>query len=119
MISIIASPGAPSPHRPKCAGSVGAFFRHIFTIGTSAASEEDENMENQLGPEKTLEMLEQDLATFERLSEKEFNAELVKSELEKLSKEELVELQMNMFVQYHQMAKIIVELTEALRKTLR
>jgi hypothetical protein len=48
---------------------VGAFFRHIFTIGTSAASEEDENMENQLGPEKTLEMLEQDLATFERLSE--------------------------------------------------
>ena len=47
-------------------------------------------MENQLGPEKTLEMIEQDLATFERLSKKEFNAELVKSELEKLSKEELI-----------------------------
>jgi hypothetical protein len=47
-----------------------------------------------------------------------FNAELVKSELEKLSKEELVELQMNMFVQYHQMARIIVELAEALREAL-
>jgi hypothetical protein len=58
------------------------------------------------------------LTTFERLSEKEFNSELVKSELEKLSKEELVELQMNMFAQYHQMAKIIVELTEALRVSL-
>ena len=79
----------------------------------------DKNMENQINPEKTLEMVEQDLATFERLSEKEFNAELVKSELEKLSKEELVELQMNMFVQYHQMARIIVELTEALREALR
>jgi hypothetical protein len=114
MMLIIASSGAPSPHRPKCAGSVGAFFRYIFTIRT-----EDENMENQLGPEKTLEMVEQDLATFERLSEKEFNAELVKSELEKLSKEELIQLQMNMFVQYHQMARIIVELAEALRQTVR
>jgi hypothetical protein len=87
-------------------------------MGTSATRAEDENMENQLGPEKTLEMIEQDLATFERLSEKVFNAELVKSELEKLSKEELVELQMNMFVQYHQMARIIVELAEALREAL-
>ncbi len=114
MMPIIASPGAPSPHRPKCAGSMGAFFRYIFFKNECKSG----NMENQLGPEKTLEMIEQDLATFERLSEKEFNAELVKSELEKLSKEELVELQMNMFVQYHQMAKIIVELAEALREAL-
>ena len=76
-------------------------------------------MEHQLGPEETLKMVEQDLATFERLSKKDFNSELVKSELEKLSKEELIELQMNMFVQYHQMARIIVELAEALRQTIR
>jgi hypothetical protein len=76
-------------------------------------------MENQISPEETLNMVDQDLATFERLSEKEFNAELVKSELEKLSKEELIQLQMNMFVQYHQMARIIVELAGALRQTLR
>ncbi len=76
-------------------------------------------MENQINPEETLKMIEQDLATFERLSKKDFNSELVKSELEKLSKEELVELQMNMFVQYHQMARIIVELAEALRQTVR
>src|SRR5210317_621947 len=114
MMPIIASPGAPSPHRPKCAGLMGAFFRYIFTMGEGKGR----NMENQLGPEKTLEMIEQDLATFERLRKKEFNSELVKSELEKLSKEELIELQMNMFVQYHQMAKIIVELAEALREAL-
>jgi hypothetical protein len=76
-------------------------------------------MENQISPEETLKMVEQDLATFERLSKKDFNSELVKSELEKLSKEELIELQMNMFVQYHQMARIIVELAGALRQTLR
>ena len=75
-------------------------------------------MENQISPEETLKMVEQDLATFERLSKKDFNSELVKSELEKLSKEELIELQMNMFVQYHQMARIIVELAEALREAL-
>ena len=75
-------------------------------------------MENQIDPAQTLEMVEQDLSTFERLSKKEFNAELVKIELEKLSNEELVELQMNMFVQYHQMAKIIVELAEALKEAL-
>ena len=74
-------------------------------------------MENQMNPEETLKMVEQDLATFERLSKKNFNSELVKSELEKLSKEELIELQMNMFVQYHQMSRIIVELAEALRQT--
>ncbi len=93
---------------------MGAFFRYIFTMGEGKGG----NMENQLGPEKTLEMIEQDLTTFERLAAKDFNSELVKSELEKLSKEELVELQMNMFVQYHQMAKIIVELAEALREAL-
>ena len=76
-------------------------------------------MENQISPEETLKMVEQDLATFERLSKKNFDSELVKSELEKLNKEELVELQMNMFVQYHQMARIIVELAEALRQTVR
>ena len=76
-------------------------------------------MENQISPEETLKMVEQDLATFERLSKKDFNSELVKSELEKLSKEELIELQINMFVQYHQMARIIVELAGALRQTLR
>ena len=76
-------------------------------------------MENQISPEETLKMVEQDLATFERLSKKDFNSELVKSELEKLSKEELIEVQINMFVQYHQMARIIVELAGALRQTLR
>ena len=76
-------------------------------------------MENQISPEETLKMVEQDLATFERLSKKDFDSELVKSELEKLNKEELVELQMNMFVQYHQMARIIVELAQALRAALR
>jgi hypothetical protein len=76
-------------------------------------------MENQINPEETLKMVEQDLATFERLSKKDFNSELVKSELEKLNKEELIELQMNMFVQYHQMARIIVEVAGALRQALR
>ena len=76
-------------------------------------------MEKQIDPEETLEAVEQDFATFQRLGEQPFNSELVKNELEKLGKEELVELQMNMFAQYHQMAKIIVELTEALRVALR
>ena len=76
-------------------------------------------MENQMDPAQTLEMAEQDLATFESLAAKDFDSDLVKSELEKLSKEELIELQMNMFAQYHQMAKIIVELTQALGAALR
>ena len=75
-------------------------------------------MENQIDPAQTLEMVEQDLTTFENLAAKDFDAERVKSELEKLSKEELMKLQMNMFAQYHQMAKIIVELTQALRVAL-
>jgi len=76
-------------------------------------------MENQIDPAQTLEMVEQDLTMFESLAAKDFDAEVVKSELDKLSKEKLVELQMNMFAQYHQMARIIVELTQALRVALR
>ena len=75
-------------------------------------------MENQINPEETLEMVEQDLTTFESLAARDFDSERVKSELEKLSKEELIKLQMNMFAQYHQMARIIVELTQALRAAL-
>ena len=75
-------------------------------------------MENQIDPAQALEMVEQDLAMFESLAAKNFDSELVKSELERLSKEELIELQMNMFAQYHQMARIIVELTQALRAAL-
>ena len=75
-------------------------------------------MENQIDPALTLQMVEQDLTTFENLASKDFDSELVKSELEKLSKEELIPLQMNMFAQYHQMARIIVELTQALRVAL-
>ena len=75
-------------------------------------------MENQIDPAQTLEMVEQDLTTFENLAAKDFSSELVKSELEKLSKEELMKLQTNMFAQYHQMARIIVELTQALRVAL-
>ena len=75
-------------------------------------------MENQIDPAQTLEMVEQDLTMFENLAVKDFDSELVKSELEKLSKEKLIELQMNMFAQYHQMARIIVELAAALRQTL-
>ena len=75
-------------------------------------------MENQIDPAQTLEMVEQDLTTFENLAAKDFDAERVKSELEKLSKEELIQLQMNMFAQYHQMARMIVELTQALRVAL-
>ena len=75
-------------------------------------------MENKIDPALTLEMVEQDLTTFESLAAKDFDSEAVKNELEKLSNEELVKLQMNMFAQYHQMARIIVELTQALRVAL-
>ena len=75
-------------------------------------------MENQIDPALTLEMVEQDLSTFASLAAKDFDSERVKSELEKLSKEELIQLQMNMFAQYHQMARIIIELTQALRVSL-
>lgn len=76
-------------------------------------------MAKEIDPAQALEMVEQDLTTFENLAAKDFDSELVKSELEKLSKEQLIGLQMNLFAQYHQMARIIVELTEALRKALR
>ena len=76
-------------------------------------------MENQIDPAQTLEMVEQDLTVFESLAAKDFDSELVKSELERLSTDELIKLQMNMFAQYHQMARIIVELTQALKVALR
>ncbi len=75
-------------------------------------------MEKQIDPEKALQIVEPYLAKFEELSEKEFNPHVVKNELQKLSKEELVELQVNMFAQYHQMAKSIVEIAEALKAAL-
>jgi len=43
---------------------------------------------------------------------------MVKAELAKLSKEELVELQVRMFAQYHDMAKSLVEIAEALKVAL-
>ena len=58
-------------------------------------------MERQIDPDKTLQTVEPVLARFDQLSEKEFNPEAVKSELEKMSKEDLVELQVKMFSQYH------------------
>jgi hypothetical protein len=54
----------------------------------------------------------------EELSGKHFDAEMVKAELDKLSKKELVELQVRMFAQYHDMAKSIVEMAEALKVAL-
>ena len=76
-------------------------------------------MGKQIDPERILQTVEPDLPKFEQLYEKEFSSELVKIELEKLSKEELVELQVNMFSQYHEMAKLIVEMAEALKVSLK
>ena len=76
-------------------------------------------MEKQIDLESILEVIEPDLPKFEQLAEKEFSSKAVKSELEKLSKEELVELQVNMFSQYHQMAKYIAEMAEVLRLSLK
>ena len=73
----------------------------------------------QIDPEKTLQTVEPALAKFEQLSEKEFDSAAVRSEPEKMSKENLVELQVNMFSQYHQMARFIVDMAEALKVTLR
>ena len=75
-------------------------------------------MEIKTDAERILETIGPDLPKFEQLGEKEFRSELVKGELEKLSKEELVELQLNMFAQYHKMAKLIVEMAEALKVSL-
>ena len=76
-------------------------------------------MEKQMDPERILETIGPDLPKLEQLGEKEFHSESVKGELEKLSKEELVELQLNMFAQYHKMAKFIVEMAEALKVSLK
>ena len=75
-------------------------------------------METKIDPKEQLRMIEPLLDKFEGLSEKHFDAEMVKAELEKLSKEELVELQVRMFAQYHDMAKSVVELAEALKVLL-
>ena len=75
-------------------------------------------MANLMDTEDTLQTVEAVLPKFEQLSEKEFNSQAVKIELEKLSKEELIELQVNMFSQYHEMAKLIVDMAPALKVTL-
>ena len=75
-------------------------------------------MQKTADPRETLRMIESDLPKFEQLAERDFDADLVSSELEKLSKDELIQLQVNMFAQYHQMARIIVEMAEAMKVAL-
>jgi len=75
-------------------------------------------MEREIDPREQLRMIEPLLGKYEGLSEKNFDAEMVKAELEKLSKEELIELQVKMFAQYHDMAKSFVEMAEALKVAL-
>ena len=75
-------------------------------------------MERKIDPSEHLRMIEPLLEKYEGLSEKHFDAEMVKAELAKLSKEELVELQVRMFAQYHDMAKSLVEMAEALKVAL-
>jgi hypothetical protein len=75
-------------------------------------------MERGIDPKEQLRMIEPLLVKYEGLSEKHFDAEMVKAELEKLSKEELIELQVKMFAQYHDMAKSFVEMAEALKVAL-
>jgi hypothetical protein len=75
-------------------------------------------METKIDPSEQLRMIEPLLEKYEGLSEKHFDAEMVKAELAKLSKEELVELQVRMFAQYHDMAKSLVEMAEALKVAL-
>jgi hypothetical protein len=75
-------------------------------------------MERKIDPRDQLRLIEPLLLKYEELSEKHFDAEMVKQELEKLSKEELVELQVRMFAQYHDMAKLLVEVAEALKVAL-
>jgi len=75
-------------------------------------------MERKTDPREKLKMIEPLLEKYEGLSEKHFDAEMVKAELAKLSKEELVELQVRMFAQYHDMAKSLVEMVEALKVAL-
>jgi len=75
-------------------------------------------MERGIDPREQLRMIEPLLEKYEGLSEKHFDAEMVKAELEKLSKEELIELQVKMFAQYHEMAKSLVDMAEALKVAL-
>ncbi len=75
-------------------------------------------MERKIDPREQLRMIEPLLLKYEELSEKQFDAEMVKAELEKLGKEELVELQVRMFAQYHDMAKSFIEMAEALKVAL-
>jgi hypothetical protein len=75
-------------------------------------------MERKIDPREQLRILEPLLQKYEELSERHFDPEMVKAELEKLSKEELVELQVRMFAQYHDMAKSMVEMAEALKVAL-
>ena len=75
-------------------------------------------MERKIDPREQLRMIEPLLEKYEELSEKHFDAETVKAELQKLSKEELVELQVRMFAQYHDMAKSVVEMADALKVAL-
>lgn len=75
-------------------------------------------MRKDLDPKETLRMIESDLPKFKQLGEKEFDSDRVQVELEKLDKDELIQLQVNMFAQYHQMARIIVEVAEALQVAL-
>ena len=56
-------------------------------------------MERKIDPSEQLKMIEPLMEKYEGLSEKHFDAEMVKAELAKLSKEELVELQVRMFEQ--------------------
>ena len=75
-------------------------------------------MEREIDPRDQLKMIEPLLEKYEGLSEKHFDSEMVKAELEKLSKEELIELQVKMFAQYHDMAKSFVEMAAALKFAL-
>jgi len=75
-------------------------------------------MEREIDPREQLKLIEPLLQKYEELSEKHFDAQMVKAELEKLSKEELIELQVRMFAQYHEMAKSLVEMAEALKVAL-
>ena len=86
---------------------------------TTITHREVRKVENLTDLEKTLQAVEPILPKFQKLCEKEFSSEEVRSELEKLSKEEMVELQVNMFSQYHHMARLIVDMAEALKAILK
>jgi hypothetical protein len=75
-------------------------------------------MLKEVDPRETLQMIQSELPKFEQLSEKEFDGDQVKRGLEELSNEELIQLQVNMFAQYHEMARLIVEMAAALKVAL-